>query len=266
MRIHFLEAGAGPTVLLLHGNAVTAEDWRTSGVMQALARSCRVIAPDRPGYGHSERPRDRVWTPKAQARLFAALLQHLEAGPAVVVAHSVGVQSALRLALDYPVMVRGLVLVGGYYFPSLRLDSLLVGLAALPGMGDLWGRTFGAPVGRAIAKPQADLMFQPQPTPRGYAHGSLEMSLQPPQSRAVAADGFYMVGETMSVRNCLAGLQSPTIILYGEHDKIVGPTGQSQRLAHVLPNAKLRPVPGGGHMAHYLAVEALAEASESLTA
>jgi len=266
VRLHYLEAGSGPTVLLLHGNAVTAEDWRLSGLFQALSRRCRVIAPDRPGYGHSNRPRDRLWTPKAQADLFARLLQALDADPAVVVGHSLGVQPAVRLALERPELVRGLVLASGYYFPSLRLDSLLVGAAAIPGLGDLWRRTFAAPLGRAMVEPVARLMFGPQPTPPDYAHGPLEMSLRPPQSRAVAADGFYMLGEALALQSRLRALQLPTAIVYGEGDRIVEPGAQSQRLAGMLPQAKLLAVPGGGHMAQYLAVDAVAELTESLAA
>ena len=51
VRLHYLEAGKGPPVVLIHGNVVTAEDWVMSGVFDRIARNHRVIAFDRPGYG-----------------------------------------------------------------------------------------------------------------------------------------------------------------------------------------------------------------------
>ena len=53
VRLHYLEAGKGPPVVLVHGNVVTAEDWVMSGVFDRIARNHRVIAFDRPGYGYS---------------------------------------------------------------------------------------------------------------------------------------------------------------------------------------------------------------------
>ena len=56
VRLHYIEKGEGPPVVLLHGNVVTAEDFETSGVLDLLAKRHRVIAFDRPGFGYSDRP------------------------------------------------------------------------------------------------------------------------------------------------------------------------------------------------------------------
>ena len=56
VKLHYIDRGEGPPVVLLHGNVVTAEDFRTSGVLELLARRHRVIAFDRPGFGYSDRP------------------------------------------------------------------------------------------------------------------------------------------------------------------------------------------------------------------
>ncbi|HEX8449197.1 MAG TPA: alpha/beta fold hydrolase, partial [Allosphingosinicella sp.] len=90
VRLHYLERGTGAPVVLLHGNATMIQDWLASGVFDALAKTNRVIAFDRPGFGHSERPRTTVWTPAAQARLIAGALEAMGVGPATVVGHSFG--------------------------------------------------------------------------------------------------------------------------------------------------------------------------------
>ena len=69
VRLHYLERGAGPPVVLLHGNVVTAEDYLWSGVLDRVAERHRVVAIDRPGFGYSDRPHGRLWTPAAQASL-----------------------------------------------------------------------------------------------------------------------------------------------------------------------------------------------------
>jgi pimeloyl-ACP methyl ester carboxylesterase len=69
IRLHYLEEGSGPPIILLHGNVVSAEDFDASGVLALLAERYRVIAFDRPGFGYSDRPYGAMWSPVAQADL-----------------------------------------------------------------------------------------------------------------------------------------------------------------------------------------------------
>jgi pimeloyl-ACP methyl ester carboxylesterase len=68
VRLHYFERGRGPAVVLLHGNTVMLQDYISSGVLDEAALRCRVIAFDRPGFGYSDRPRTKVWTPSAQGK------------------------------------------------------------------------------------------------------------------------------------------------------------------------------------------------------
>jgi hypothetical protein len=78
VKLHYLEQGKGRPLVLLHGNGSMIEDWIVSGLFDRLSETHRVIAFDRPGFGHSERPRSRIWTPVAQAALLAEALQQLK--------------------------------------------------------------------------------------------------------------------------------------------------------------------------------------------
>ena len=69
VRLHYIERGEGPPVVLLHGNVVTAEDFDTSGVLDLVAQRHRVIAFDRPGFGYSDRPHGSAWSAGTQADL-----------------------------------------------------------------------------------------------------------------------------------------------------------------------------------------------------
>jgi hypothetical protein len=61
VRLHYSDRGEGSPVVLIHGNAVTGDDWNTSGVAEQLLQTHRVIIFDRPGFGYSERPRGHLF-------------------------------------------------------------------------------------------------------------------------------------------------------------------------------------------------------------
>src|SRR3954471_21768908 len=79
VRVHYIAKGKGRPVVLIHGNGTMAEDFVICGLVDQLARNYRVIAIDRPGFGHTDRPRWRVWTALAQAHLVHRVLERLNA-------------------------------------------------------------------------------------------------------------------------------------------------------------------------------------------
>ena len=90
VRLHYLDRGIGSPVVLVHGNVVRLEDFIASGLIDRLAEHHRVIAFDRPGFGHSERPRDRLWTADAQAALLQKAFVQLAIDQPIVLGHSLG--------------------------------------------------------------------------------------------------------------------------------------------------------------------------------
>src|SRR4051794_19448415 len=79
VRLHYLDRGdpSAPCVVLFHGNGMMIQDFIISGLLELLARRHRVLCFDRPGFGHSKRPRARVWTATNQAALFVNALNQL---------------------------------------------------------------------------------------------------------------------------------------------------------------------------------------------
>ena len=75
VRLHYSDRGTGRPIVLLHGNAVTGDDYNTSGVAERLVGRRRVIIFDRPGFGYSERPRGPLWTAAEQADLIHTALE-----------------------------------------------------------------------------------------------------------------------------------------------------------------------------------------------
>lgn len=250
--VHLMEQGSGPPVLLIHGNGVTADDWRISGLYESLSQRFQVLAPDRAGFGYSSRRGGKL-SPAAQADLFAALLRRRTHEPAIIVGHSIGVQTALCLALDHPELVRGLVLISGYAFPTTRLDSVMAQIQTLPLLGPVWRNTLAQPIGRLLLGLVAARLFGPRPAPHDYAKGPLSMGLRPAQYRAATNDGADMPANASSLAPRLGSIRAPTIVLAGEADLVVDPNRQSRRIAAAIPGARYIPVRNAGHMAHHAA-------------
>jgi pimeloyl-ACP methyl ester carboxylesterase len=261
VRLHYLVRGEGPPVVLLHGNTVTLADFQASGLIDQLARDHRVIAFDRPGFGHSTRPRNRLWTPTAQADLLRRALAQLEVKQATIVGHSMGTLVALAMALDYPMTVSSLVLVGGYYYPTLRADALLTAPVALPILGDVMRYTVSALSARAMMNRVVAAMFAPNKVPaRFFPVLSREMMLRPVQMRANAEDAAFMMPQARSLSRRYSELRLPMTIIAGSDDKVVDVKSHSMRLHKELPHSQLLIVPRTGHMAHYTSQDAIVSA------
>jgi pimeloyl-ACP methyl ester carboxylesterase len=251
VRLHYIERGTGPALVLIHGNGVVANDFEHSGLLDRAAERYRVIAFDRPGFGYSQRPRTRIWTPQAQARLLHHALQEIGVDSAIVVAHSWGTLVALSLALDVPDFVRGLVLLSGYYYPSVRPDVPLQAGPAIPVVGDLMRYTVSPLISRMIWRPSEKAVFWPQPVSERFRAMPPWMAVRPQQLRASAADAALMVPAAAVLSKRYTELKMPVSILAGTKDKIADFSHNSERLSERVPAAELQLLPGVGHMVHY---------------
>src|SRR5919107_2344858 len=106
--IHYLAAGEGPPLLLLHALGESSLDWRW--VLPDLARTHRVYAPDLPGFGDGAKP-TADYSPVLFEGFVAAFLDALEVERAAVVGNSLGGLIASRLALSEPAPTSALALI-----------------------------------------------------------------------------------------------------------------------------------------------------------
>ncbi len=125
LELHYLTAGQGPAVILLHGYAETSRMWRP--IIPMLAQRCRVIAPDLPGIGDSAIPTDGLDMKSAATRIHALALS-LGIKKSQVVGHDIGLMVAYAYAAQYPAEVEKLVLMDAF----------------LPGVGE-WERVYNSP-------------------------------------------------------------------------------------------------------------------------
>jgi len=258
VHLHYVDRGEGPAVVLLHGNMVSLKDFEACGLIDRLAQTRRVVAFDRPGFGHSSRPRDRLWTPAAQAKLLSAAFRLLDIDRPVVLGHSMGAMVAVELGLNHSQDIDGLVLLGGYFYPSLRVDALLTAPVALPVVGDVMRYTVTPVAGRLGIKSAVKAMFMPRDIPDDFFPIlSREMMLRPIQLRANAEDAAFMIPAARASQLRHHELQMPVVIVAGADDRVVDPEAHSVRLHHDLVQGSLAVIPAIGHMVHYGAIDEL---------
>jgi pimeloyl-ACP methyl ester carboxylesterase len=244
VRLHYVDRGSGTPLVLLHGNGSMIEDYKSSGLLDAAATKYRVIAFDRPGFGHSDRPRSTVWTPQVQADLIAAALIQIGISKPMVLGHSWGTMVAVALALQHPREVQALILASGYYFPSVRADVIMFAPAAAPVIGDVLSYTVSPLLSRLIWPLLLRKLFGPRSIPDKFAGFPKEMAVRPWQLRAAAAESALMVPAARTLQNRYQQLNMPVIIVAGADDRFVE-SDQSLKL-----HSWQCPKPDPGHRTH----------------
>lgn len=260
VRIHYVDRGEGEPLVLLHGNGSSIEDFESSGLIRLASKQFRVISFDRPGFGHTTRPTGRIWTPEAQAELFAAALEKLGISQVLVLGHSWGASVAVALALRYPRLVAGLVLVSGYYYPTARPDVVSLSLPAVPFLGSVIRYSISPILSRLMWPQLVRKLFSPQREPVKFEAFPKEMTFRPSQVRAAAAESALMIPAAYRARERYHELETPLVIVAGEDDRIVDTEKQSARLHDEVPKSAMHRIPRTGHMVHQTATEKVMQA------
>jgi pimeloyl-ACP methyl ester carboxylesterase len=232
-KLHYLESGTGPTVVLVHGLGDDASIWRAT--LPALAATHRVIVPDLIGFGRSDKPLldYRVGT---LVDFLDGLLRQLGVEHAALVGNSLGGWVAAAETLARPQTVTRLVLVDA------------AGYADLP-------RALGPHTLRALhLATREDLRWLGPLTfadPRWYAEPALDQAYA---QRIAAGDG-YTVGRIMealargddALDGRLARIVQPTLVVWGAADRLIAPS-YGRRFARDIRGAHLAILPHCGHL------------------
>jgi pimeloyl-ACP methyl ester carboxylesterase len=249
-RIHVVERGQGPPIVLLHGIMLTSALWVHQ--LRELADHHRVIALDLRGHGQSL-PGSEESGIERLASDVASVLDVLGVENAVVVGHSMGGMVALQMAVDMPLDVRRRRLAG------IVLTSTTAGpFATLPGWAGVV-RTTGPVTARALllgerwgakALPSRDLRWWLVRLGFGADAPAAQVRFVEAMHRGTPsrtlADLIPSLA-TFDLSARLGSLDLPVLVVVGSHDKLTAPR-LARRMAAALPEATLVELPRCGHM------------------
>lgn len=264
-RLHVVELGppdAAP-VVMLHGASSNLEVMRP--LADRLAQDHRVILIDRPGHGWSTRANFSDSTPAPQARMISQALGTLGVGKAIVVAHSWSGALALRIALDHPERVAGLVMLAPVAYPWPGGVSQYNYAVTAPAIGPLLAHTVMLPLGLLLADSGARSVFAPQVMPDNFVKDSAtRLLLRPREFVANAWDLVTLRAAMAEQAPRYADIAVPVTIIAGNADKTVSTHIHSQPLARTARNARLIVLDGVGHMIQYAAPDLVVSEVEAM--
>jgi pimeloyl-ACP methyl ester carboxylesterase len=245
-RVHLIERGDGPPLLLVHGFPSNAAAW--SAILPRLEAERSMVALDMVGFGRSTRRPRRPLTGEAYADRLAAVLDALGLERVDVAGLSWGGSVAQRLAARHPSRVGRLVLVAAVsaaHVLPLRTTNLL-GLAVAIRF---------PPVARAAVRrflvrtaPDADLPIDD--LVRAY--------VEPLREPGTLAAMRRFVRDTAATPPIdLGAITAPTLVVVPQADRIV-PPAMGAEIAASIPGARYEPIPGVGHAVQFEAPDRLA--------
>lgn len=250
-KLHLLQQGQGPDIVLIHGASGNMRDF-THDLMDRLVPSYRVTVLDRPGLGYSQRLDRDGATIFEQADHLAAAMDDLGVQRPLVLGHSYGGAVALAWAVRQPGMVAGLVLLAAASNPWNTPLSLYYKILSHP-----LGQRLAAPILTAwvptrVVTDTIAQIFAPQPIPPGYAdYIGAGLTLQRDALRENALQRAGILAEIDQLVPSYPGLDLPVEILHGDRDTTVGLAIHSIPLSQQIAGAKLTVMQGVGHSPHH---------------
>jgi pimeloyl-ACP methyl ester carboxylesterase len=249
-RVHFNIAGHGPPVVLIHGVAGRASQW--DQVVQLLAETHTVVAPDLLGHGESAKPRGD-YSLGAHASGIRDLLVGLDLKRASVVGHSLGGGIAMQFAYQFPERCERLVLVssgglGEDVHRLLRAATLPGSEFVLPLLAHPRVLDAASLIPRALGR--IGLRTRPDLTEMARGYQSLSNAearsafihtlrgvIDPTGQRINASDRLYLASKM------------PSLILWGRRDRII-PVDHAHPAHEGMPGSRLELFDDAGHFPH----------------
>ena len=243
LRLHYLDEGLGPPVLLLHGEPTWSYLYRK--IIPELAPTARAIAPDYFGFGRSDKPLSlEDYSYDGHVRSIELLADELDLRDATVVVQDWGGPVGLRLAVERPDRIGRLVImntgIGGGRPPSeewLRFRDWLrrLGTEIVP------GRLVEISAIQPIAEEVVDAYSAPWPVPESKA-GILAF----PDLVPISPDHPDLPAH-LAVRDALSRWDRPTLVLFSDSDPIFSPRHAERIAAHIPGAGEPEIVVGAGH-------------------
>ncbi|HEX3057510.1 MAG TPA: alpha/beta fold hydrolase [Gaiellaceae bacterium] len=244
LRMHVVDEGEGPPVLLLHGEPTSSYLWRNV-IPPLVANGHRAVAPDLIGFGRSDKPADVGWyTYDRHVSSIAALVEALGLSGITLVVHDWGGPIGLRYAVEHEDLVDRLVIldtgVGGGRPPSDAWLRFREAVRRLGGDVDP-ARLVESGTVNGLDDETRAAYAEPFPTPESKAGVLAFPELVP------AEPGHPNTAPMNRVRDALRSWTKPTLVVWGAEDRALPPS-LAHAFAELIPGAG-EPVvlEGAGH-------------------
>ena len=246
--VNVVELGSGPPLLFVHGLGGCWQNWLEN--LPEFARDHRVIALDLPGFGRSQMPAGEI-SVSGFARMLDLLCETLRIDAAAVVGNSMGGFVAAELAIGSPQRVERLVLVSaaGLQIAELGLKRVLGALAVtrLDRTAGVYGRWVAAHAETVARRTRLRRL-----TFAGIARHPEAVSwpLVAEQAQGFGRPGFMPALRAMvsyPLRHRLAEIACPTLVIWGENDRLV-PLRDASSFQRLIPGARKIVYADTGHV------------------
>jgi haloalkane dehalogenase len=256
LRLHYLAAGRGAPVLLLHGWPTSSFLWRN--IMPAIAEHRRVIALDLPGFGRSDKPLDASYSFRFFNRAIDGFVDALNIERLGLAVHDLGGPIGLHWAAQQPPgRVERLALLNTLLYPRMNWAVMaFVASCWIPGARALLASPWGLKTAMRLGVSD----------PRRLRPDTLEGTCAPFRERA-ARKALLKAGRGLSPKGMvelsawLSTVKVPVRLLYGANDKILPNIAWTMaRAQRELPHAELTRIDDCGHFLQEDRPEQVAEA------
>lgn len=241
IQMAYTDEGEGVSLLFIHGFPLSRGAW--SKQVEAFKTSYRVIAPDLRGFGDTSATAGASPISRFAEDLHA-LATHLEAGPVILVGHSMGGYVALAFAKAYPKAVRALALVGTKAGPDT--PEVAESRRALAERV----RAEGVSV---VINAMAPKMLSDANSSKAMA--AMVRGFMTPSKSAGVTGALLGMAERPDARPWLENLRMPVLVIAGLDDTLIPPS-ESQAMAKAIHGAQLRLIPKAGHLVAFERPEA----------
>ena len=233
----YLEAGQGPLIVMLHGFTGAKENWLP--VMRQLSRTHRVIAPDLPGWGESERQASSNYGPSVQVERIAQFLRALEEKPALVVGHSMGGQFTGLLAARHPELVGPIVLMSS---AGVKFGENSFGREVMAGRNPFEVRT------RPELHRYLGIVFEDPPfVPWPADEAMVRRRRNDVGFEQKVLDGIGRGPEAFALEGEMGRIQSPVLLLWCRDDRVID-VSAAEIFRRGLATSRTVLLSGCGHM------------------
>lgn len=232
------DAAASEAVVFVHGNPGPGEDWRS--LLSETSEFARAVAPDMPGYGGADKPKDFPYSSLGYAEHLGGVLDQLGISRAHLVLHDFGGAWGLTWAVNHPDAVASVTLINTGVLLDYRWHKF-ARLWRTPGLGELFAATTTRPAFKALVGRENPRLLAAE-LDRLY-----EVSKPWPTKRAVLKLYRATPAEAMGqLRDPLRAMNLPALVVFGVADAYI-PWAQAERQRESFPSARIELLDGLGH-------------------